>query len=710
MHDSIKILNYLNIQEKGVTKSNLKKNLELTNSSKRIDKLLKILVERRVINLDRKLYSINRRYDIIIGQYVIINDKKIVAGKTLYDTQEKVEIPDIYKLDALIKDRVIVLKEGSIGRIVFVLEHGLKEITGTYIENNGKGYVICDNENVDRDIFIPEEYKNGAFPYDRVKVSVFPNSSTKKPEGEIIKVFINNLKDCENHLSLDDILDINKINTTFPSKVIKQLKKLKLQNSDFINRTDLTNEIIFTIDGEDSKDLDDAISIKQLNNGNFELGVHIADVSHYVEEGSPLDIEALNRGVSVYLIDTVIPMLPPKLSNQLCSLNPNENRLTLSCIMEINQDGIVINNKILESYICSKAKLNYTELNAYFDGKNNEFEEKYPELIESLTIMKELKNILSHKREERGSIEFSFSESKIELDSDKNPISVKPYPRGFANDMIEEFMLITNETIANTYFKKAIPFIYRVHKAPTSEKCNNFIKFINNYGYKLELTKSDYDESEILKPKDIQKILEQAKGNPEELPIKIMALHSMTQARYQMLVGEEKPFHFGLATFDYTHFTSPIRRYPDLMIHRLIKEDLHHFTNYRKREETKDLLTYVAKQSSKRERIAQQAEEQYEAIKKAEYMEKKLQESQFENEPSYYQGIVTNILSNKIEVTLDNTIIGYLPLSKNSKYNFNSEKYIIEDDKNNIIYSLGQSIKVEIHKINWEKLEIIFKE
>lgn len=705
MHDSIKILNYLNTQMKGVTKSNLKKNLDLNGSSKKTDKLLKILVERKVLCLKRKLYSLNRRYDLIIGQYVIINGVRIVAGKTLNDKQEKIEIPDIYRLDALIKDKVIVLKEGSIGRIVFVLEHGLKEVTGTYIENNGNGYVICDDDNIDRDIFIPSEYKNGAFPYDRVKVSIFPVSSTKKPEGEIIKVFVNNLNNYENHLTLDDILDINKINVSFPSKVTKQLKKLKLDTNDFYNRKDFTDEIIFTIDGEDSKDLDDAISIKRLNNGNYELGVHIADVSHYVEEGSPLDSEALNRGVSVYLINTVIPMLPPKLSNQLCSLNPNEKRLTLSCIMEINHEGIVVNSKVLESYICSKAKLNYTELNAYFEAKNPKFEKQHPNLIDSLAIMRELKDILAEKRIKRGSIEFSFSESKIELDEEGVPSSVKPYPRGYANDMIEEFMLITNETIANTYFRKAIPFIYRVHKAPTSEKCNNFINFIENYGYELEV-EQDIEGNEVLKPKDIQKILDQVKGKPEELPIKLMALHSMTQARYQMLVGEEKPFHFGLATFDYTHFTSPIRRYPDLMIHRLIKEDLHSFTTYRNREETKDLLIYIAKQSSKKERIAQQAEEQYEEVKKAEYLEKQLNE----HELIEYQGIITNILPNKVEITLDNTIVGYLPLPKDINYLFNTAKYQIEDKNKNVLYSLGQSIKVEVQKVNWDKLEIVFKE
>ena len=696
MHDAVKILKYLNTQEKGVTKSKIKKELSLSNSSKKTDKLLNILTERKLIKLDRKLYYLNRRFDIVIGQYITINNKKLVAGKDLFDNPEKIEVPDVYKLEALIKDRVIVVKSGTVGKIVFVLEHGIKNVIGTYIENNGIGYVICEDENIDRDILIENKYKNGAFPYDKVKVEIFPDASTKKPQGQIVKIFGTGYEE-ENHLSLEDILEINKINVSYPNKALKQLNKLSqedIKNSLF-GRKDLTNEIIFTIDGIDSKDLDDAISIKRLDNENFELGVHIADVSHYVPEGSALDNEALNRGSSIYLIDTVIPMLPSKLSNQLCSLNPNETRLTLSCVMQINREGKVIESNIFESYISSRAKLNYDEVNAYFEKGNIEFENKYPYLLESLEIMRELKEILSETREKRGSIEFGFQESKITLDENNVPASVKPYPRGFANDMIEEFMLITNETVAFTYFNKNIPFIYRIHKSPTNDKYKRFVEFVNKYGYKVE-------EQEEVTPKEIQLILNKVKGSDEELAINLMALHSMTQARYQMLGGEDDHLHFGLATYYYCHFTSPIRRYPDLMIHRIIKDDLHGVLGYRDNEETKDLLSYVAKQSSKRERISQQVEEQYEMVKKMEYMEMK--------EGMKFSGIITSLHSNKIEITLDNTIVGVLLLPKNQNLKFNEKEYIIVDNAGKTIYELGKRLEVEMDSVDWSNVQIILKE
>jgi len=705
MHDVVKILEFLKNTEKGVTKSNLKKLIEFSNNSKKIDKLLKILTERKLIIEERKKFYLNGRYNIVIGQYVFIKNKPMVCGKSLDKIEEKIEIPNIYKLEALPKDKVIAIKQGNIGKIVFILEHDLGYIHGTYIENNGIGYVIPDNELIDRDIYIPYEFRNNVLPYDKVKVEILKDASTKKPEGKIMRVFGTGYDEETEKLSLEDILEINKINSIYPLKALKQVNKLK--EEDIVNeikgRKDFTNDIIFTIDGEDSKDLDDAISIKKLNNDNYLLGVHIADVSHYVKENSILDKEAFHRGTSIYLIDTVIPMLPPRLSNQLCSLNPNEIRLTLSCEMEIDKNGKVINSQISEGYIKSKAKLNYTEVNKYFLEKNKDFEEKYPELINSLNLMKELKNILSTKRKKRGSIEFYFPESQIILNKDKKVEKIIPYPRGFANDMIEEFMLITNETVAFTYFLKQIPFIYRIHKSPTNEKYNKFLDFVNKYGYKIEKT-------DDINPKKIQEILSKVENSDEKLAINLMALHTMTQARYIAFPVHNKTIetenfetellHFALATSFYCHFTSPIRRYPDLQIHRIIKDDLHGIIDIRKSSEMKDILSYIAKQSSKKERIADQVEEEYDSIKKMEYMETQYDKT--------FEATITNLYTNKIEVTLTNTIVGYLYFSKKQNLKLNEKEFCILDDKNKVIYELGQVIQVELNTIDWKNFQILF--
>ena len=682
MHDVLKILEYLTEHEKGATKSQLKRELSLSKS-KQVDQYIRVLVERKILVPHHKKLLRNFRFDLIIGTY----EDGYVNGSILHGNRVKIRIPKEYRLEVLPKDQVLCIKNGDSGKIVFVLKHQLKSTTGVYIENQGKGYVIPDS--FDRDILVLE--KRHALPYDRVKIEILPDASTKKPTGVITRIY--NTETMETHCTLDDLLEINKIDKSYPKQAMKQLEKIQENISEEKRfREDLTEEIIFTIDGNDAKDLDDAISIKKLENGNYQLGVHIADVSHYVEEGSPLDQEALKRGTSIYLIDTVIPMLPFQLSNGSCSLNPNEERLTLSCEMEINTNGKVERSRIFESVICSHAKLTYEDLNAYFDGGNNTLSKQFSELLPSLHLMRELKEILTKNRENRGSLEFDFPESWIQLNQDKIPVSIQAYPRGFANDMIEEFMLIANETVAYTYFQKQLPFIYRVHKAPSKERMERFLQFVKECGYEFDI------EPEDVTPKVVQEILNHVKGTNQELKIQLMALHTMTQAKYQMMEQETDLLHFGLATYYYCHFTSPIRRYPDLMIHRIIKADLHQMGHYWNTPDQKDRLTYIAKQSSKRERISAQVTEEYEMIKKMEYMEQHIDD--------LFDGIICDVKKNKVEVLLDNTIVGTLCLEKQMELDEEHGKVLLHGKT---VYELGQRLSVSVKRVDWDHFSIVFE-
>ena len=383
-------------------------------------------------------------------------------------------------------------------------------------------------------------------------------------------------------------------------------------------------------------------------------------------------------------------MLPPILSNDLCSLNPNQIRLTLSCEMEINLNGEVINSNIFESYIKSAAKLNFPQVTAFFEKTDNgEFEKTYPQIANNLLIMKDLMNILHNKRLKRGCIEFESEESKIMLNKDGKPISIKKYEKTISNDLIEEFMLVCNETIAETYFYKQLPFIFRVHENPREEKFEQLQSFIEKYGYKFNC---DYEH---LESKDFQKLLISLKNKKEYLPISLMTLRTMQQARYK----EFKNSHFGLGTEFYTHFTSPIRRYPDLMIHRIIKEDLKGEISQFRKKELEDIVRYVAKECSKKERIADNIEEEYDNLKKAEYLE---------NNFNTFKGIITSFTNDAIEITLDNTITGKIKLNKNI-YTFNEKEFVIKDKENNVVFELGQTLYVKVKKVNLINIEILFE-
>ena len=447
-----------------------------------------------------------------------------------------------------------------------------------------------------------------------------------------------------------------------------------------------------TIDGEDAKDLDDAVSISKLENGNYYLGVHIADVSHYVKERSPLDEEALSRATSVYLIDRVIPMLPKKLSNGLCSLNPKVDRLALSCFMEIDKKGKVLNHKIEESVIRTNERMTYTDVTKILRDKDEELIEKYKDLYEDFLLMGELYEILNKKRLARGAIDFDFEECKIILDNKGKPVDIIPYERAIANRIIEEFMLVCNETVAEHMYWANTPFVYRVHEDPDTEKLEHFNEFIYNLGYTMKKTQDVH-------PKNLQDIVNKVRGKKEETVVNTLLLRSMKQARY----SPECIGHFGLAAKYYCHFTSPIRRYPDLIIHRIIKKNLKVKLVEKTTRRFIGAVDYASIQSSERERVAQEAEREVDDLKKAEYMSKRIGE--------VYSGIISSVTNFGMFVELPNTVEGLVHISEleDDFYHYDDRHMALIGERTKNVYKLGDEVKVIVDRVDIDAHEIYFK-
>jgi ribonuclease R len=434
-----------------------------------------------------------------------------------------------------------------------------------------------------------------------------------------------------------------------------------------------------TIDGEDAKDLDDAITITK-EGDVYKLGVHIADVTNYVQERSALDVEALKRGTSVYLVDRVIPMLPHKLSNGICSLNAGVDRLALSCIMTIDAKGNMVDHKIAETVINVDRRMTYTSVKKILEDKDEAEISEYKELVPMFELMEELAGILREKRRTRGSIDFDFPESKIILDSKGKPLDIKPYDRNVATKIIEDFMLAANETVAQDYFWQEIPFVYRIHDNPDSEKIQKLALFINNFGYGIKVTKDD------IHPKELQKLLQKIDGTPEEALISRLTLRSMKQAKYATV----STGHFGLAAKYYCHFTSPIRRYPDLQIHRIIKDNLRGRMNEKRITHYDKILPEVAVQSSAMERRADEAERETDKLKKVEYMEERIGQT--------FEGVISSITSWGIYVELPNTVEGLVHVTalEDDYYFYDESVYEMIGDKSGNRYKLGQKVKVKV--------------
>lgn len=563
------------------------------------------------------------------------------------------------------------------GKIVAIVEHEVKEVVGTFQKNRTYGFVIPDNAKINCDIFIPQEFMNGAVEGSKVVASISDyGSQSKNPQGKVTEV-LGHIDDPG--VDIMSIIKAYDLPVEFPESVKKALNDVPdvVSEKDKAGRVDLRNVQMVTIDGEDAKDLDDAVSISK-EGPVYHLGVHIADVSHYVTEGSALDKEALKRGTSVYLVDRVIPMIPHKLSNGICSLNQGEDRLALSCLMDIDEKGNIVGHRICETVINVDRRMSYTSVKKILvDNDTNEIM-KYKELVPMFHMMEEVAELLRKKRFARGSVDFDFPESKIILDENGHPTDIKPYDRNVATKIIEDFMLAANETVAEDYFWQDMPFLYRTHENPDPEKMRKLATFINNFGYTLRLT-------DDLRPKEIQKLLSEIEGSDAENLISRLTLRSMKKAKYTTeCVG-----HFGLAAKYYCHFTSPIRRYPDLQIHRIIKENLHGGLSPKRAAHYDAILPDVAVQTSAMERRAADAERDTDKLKMAEYME------QFVGET--FDGVVSGVTAWGVYVELPNTIEGMVSVN-NMKgfYTFDEEHYEMVGELGNRSYKLGQKVKVVV--------------
>lgn len=606
--------------------------------------------------------------------------------------EEDIFIPENATGSAMHGDKVMIsVSSGQNGkrkegRVINILERVKSEIVGTYEKSRNFGFVIADNQKFGRDIFIPNGMSKGAVDGHKVvaRITSYGNG-THNPEGEIIEI-LGHINDPG--VDIMSIIKAYELPVEFPEDVIRELDYVpdEVDERAVGSRMDIRGLQTITIDGEDAKDLDDAITLTR-EGDIYRLGVHIADVTHYVKEGKALDKEALKRGTSVYLVDRVIPMLPHKLSNGICSLNPGVDRLALSCFMDIDSKGNVINHTIAETIIRSDRRMTYDNVARIIEDNDEELCREYEDIVPMLRLMLELSEVLKERRHKRGAINFDFPESKIIVDKSGKPIEIKPYDRNKATRIIEEFMLIANETVAEDFYWQEIPFVYRTHDNPDEEKIRKLAIFIHNFGYSIKLGNED------IHPKEIQKLLIKVEDTPEEALISRLALRSMKQARYTMA----NTGHFGLSTRYYCHFTSPIRRYPDLQIHRIIKENLRGRLNEDRINHYEAILEEVAVHSSRTERRADEAEREVNKMKKVEYMMDHIGES--------FTGVISGVTAWGLYVELPNTIEGMVRVSnmEDDYYNFDEEHYQMIGEHTKKVYKLGQTVKVLV--VNADKLQ-----
>lgn len=604
---------------------------------------------------------------------------------------EDLYIPENFVNGAFHKDtvKVALLSTQSTGQngrrqeaqVIEILARVVKQIVGIYDKaNKNFGFVIPDNTKIHEDVFVPVERSKGAVSGHKVVCEITDyGKNNRKPEGKITEIL--------GHVNDPgvDIMSIVKgyeLPIEFSEKIMHQVERVasEVSEADMAGRRDLRDVQMVTIDGEDAKDLDDAVSLTK-NGAQYQLGVHIADVTNYVQENSALDWEARERGTSVYLVDRVIPMLPHKLSNGICSLNAGENRLALSCLMTIDEKGEVVSHEIVESVIKVDRRMSYTSVKKILEDHDEEERREYEALVPMFELMRELAGILREKRKKRGSIDFDFPESKIVLDAQGHPIEIKPYERNVATKIIEDFMLIANETVAEHFHWMELPFVYRTHDNPDPEKIDKLGTFIRNFGYSIKSRQED------IHPKELQKLLAKIEDTPEEALISRLTLRSMKQAKYTI----DCTGHFGLACQYYCHFTSPIRRYPDLQIHRIIKEQLRGRLNEKRIDHYNEILPEVAKHSSEMERRADEAERETDKLKKVEFMERHIGE--------IYEGVISSITAWGVYVELPNTIEGMIHVSMlpGDYFYYDEETYEMVGQATDIRYKLGQTLKIRVN-------------
>jgi len=640
--------------------------------------------------------------DLIVEGIFDANERGFGFVSVIDEEMEDIFIPPASVNNAFNGDKVEVriTSKGSDGRsaegiITKILERNTKVVIGRFEKNKSYGFVVSNNRKITQDVFIPKADFKGAKDNDIVlaEITKWP-SKGRSAEGKITKILGKQGDPGVDVLSI--MYDYN-LSDTFPKAVIKEAKAIPmtLDKEELKKRVDLRDLTIVTIDGEDAKDLDDAISIEKLENGNFELGVHIADVSYYVKEGSELDQEAYKRGTSTYLVDRVIPMLPKELSNGICSLNAHEDRFAFTVMMTIDKTGKIIDSEMFKSVINVNERMSYNNVTAILEGSKDKELKKYDYLKKDFKLMEELSGILRNRRHKRGSIDFDIPECKIILDEKGHIKDIVKYELTVSNNIIEDFMLAANETVAEKFYWLEAPFVYRVHEAPDSEKMEDFIRLISTYGYKVKgLSK--------LKAKAFQEVLEKIKGAPEEKVISTLMLRSMQQARY----NPENMGHFGLAAEYYCHFTSPIRRYPDLFIHRVMSEMIengYRFKNDRRLKKLKRLANEAAIMSSDMERNAQNAERDSKDVKKVEYM------TQFVGEE--FDGVISSVTSFGFFVELPNTIEGLVRVEsiQDDYYVYNEKTYSLIGEHTKKMYKIGDQVRVKLVRADMEIKKIDFE-
>lgn len=698
-----KLLDYMKEEAyKPLTVSELEEAMEIEDSSQFKDfvKTLVYMEEKGLVVRTRSnRYGLPEKMSLVRGR-VSAHAKGyafVVPEEPGYDD---IFIPPGETNNALNGDIVLakVTKESSgarrEGTIVRILERGVKQVVGTYTESANFGFVIPDDKKFNGDIFIPKHASKGAVEGHKVvvNITVYPEGRMSA-EGEVVQILGH-----RNDPGVDILSIIYKhgLPIEFPEDVMEQAQKVpdKISEEDIKGRRDLRNEVYVTIDGADAKDLDDAVSVTRLDNGNFKLGVSIADVSYYVTENSPIDKEAYERGTSVYLVDRVIPMIPHRLSNGICSLNPKVDRLTLTCEMEINERGVVVSHEIFESVIKTTERMTYSDVNKILVDQDEELREKYYDLVPMFEDMEELAAILRKKRMKRGAIDFDFKEAKVIVDDDGHPTDVVIRERSVAERLIEEFMLAANETVAEHFHWLELPFIYRIHEDPKEDKLQRFFEFITNFGLIVR------GKANTVHPRALQEIIEEVQGKPEEMVVNTVMLRSMQQAKYY----PENLGHFGLATDYYTHFTSPIRRYPDLIVHRLIRTYIiKGEMDPQTQEKWSALLPEIAQHTSKMERRAVDAERETDELKKTEYMEDKIGEE--------FDGIISSVTNFGIFVELPNTIEGLVHVSylTDDYYHYDERQYAMIGERTGNVFRIGDEITVRVISVDKEERSIDFE-
>lgn len=665
---------------------------------KTFKKAINTMIKEGIITRDEKeRLAVTAKMGLVVGK-LQLHQKGYGFVLPEEEGRKDVFIPKNYMGTAMNGDRVVakIVKEDVEGKkcegeIVQILERAINVIIGEYEDSRNFGFVIPDDKRMLQDIFISKKDRHKAKTGDIVKVEItkWPDGK-KKPEGKIVEILGQ-----KGDIGIDILSVIKRyaLPEEFPDEVLSFANQIEeeIPSKEIKRRTDYRDLRMVTIDGEDAKDLDDAVSIERLEGGLYRLGVHIADVTHYVRENNPLDKEALKRATSVYLVDRVIPMLPKKLSNGICSLNPQVDRLALSCLMTINSKGKVIEHEIHESVIRTNERMTYTDVTKILEG-DEELSAKYDYLLDDFKAMEELCRILNNARMKRGAIDFEFAESKIILDEKGKPIDIKPYERAIANRIIEEFMLICNETISEHFYWVGVPFIYRIHEEPDSEKLEKFKEFIFNLGYQINWGKE-------INPKSLASVIELVKGKDEETVVNTLLLRSMMQAKY----SAEHEGHFGLAAEYYSHFTSPIRRYPDLQIHRIIKEVLNGKVDEKRAKKLSKIVAEAAKQSSEMERVAQEAEREVDDLKKAEYMKDRIGQE--------FEGIIGSVTSFGAFVELPNTVEGLIHITdfKDDYYIFDEVRLNLVGERTKKVYKLGDRIKVVCSKVDMDNREVYFE-